>query len=137
MWGNSSTTLSSFLRLGLKLSSRFPFYIQSKLLAIGSYIGDIVRFPPTKLLPRQFKSQSNEIFDLQFFSSIEPALATDQWVKIFLNLVKNSQSYSNFKSKKLTPRDIIPRRVNKKPPKHDSLGYDSLGYDTPVGQSPR
>ena len=39
------------------------------------------------------KGQSNEIFDLQFFSSFELALGTDQWVKIFLNLVKNWQSY--------------------------------------------
>ena len=55
------------------------------------------------------KGQSKEIFDLQFFSSFEPALATDQWVKIFSNLVKNSQSYSNFKPENLTPWGIIPR----------------------------
>ena len=45
------------------------------------------------------KGQSSEIFDLQFFSSFEPALATYQWVKIFSILVKNLQSFSNFKSK--------------------------------------
>ena len=33
------------------------------------------------------KGQSNEIFDLQFCSSVEPAWATDQWVKICLILV--------------------------------------------------
>ena len=56
------------------------------------------------------KGQSNEILDL-LFSSFEPALATDQWIKIFSILVKNSQSYSNFKSENLTPRGIILRRV--------------------------
>ena len=60
------------------------------------------------------KGQSNEIFDQQFFSSFEPALATGQWVKKNSNLVKNSQSYLNFKPENLTPRGIIPRRVNKK-----------------------
>ena len=53
--------------------------------------------------------QSKEIFDLQFFSSFKPALATDQWVKIFSNLVKNLQSYSNFKPKNRIPQGIIPR----------------------------
>ena len=57
------------------------------------------------------KGQSNKIFDLQFFSSFEPVLATDQWGKIFSNLVKNLQRYSNFKPENLTPRSIIPRRV--------------------------
>ena len=28
---------------------------------------------------KRLKGQSNEIFDLQFFSSIEPALATEYW----------------------------------------------------------
>ena len=28
------------------------------------------------------KGQSNEIFDLQYFSTFEPAWATDYWVKI-------------------------------------------------------
>ena len=37
------------------------------------------------------------MLDLQFFSSFEPACATDQWFKIFLNLVKFSlTSYSIF-----------------------------------------
>ena len=40
----------------------------------------------------------NEIFDLQFFHYVfESAWATELWVKIFSFLVKNSQSYSNFK----------------------------------------
>ena len=42
------------------------------------------------------KGQSNEIFDLQFISSIKPAWATDQWVQILSNLVKFSPRYSNF-----------------------------------------
>ena len=33
------------------------------------------------------KGQSNEIFDLQFFSTFEPAWITDQWLKIFSILV--------------------------------------------------
>ena len=56
------------------------------------------------------KGQSYEI-DLQFFSSFEQSLATDQWVKIFSILIKNSQSYLNFKSENLNPQGIIPRRV--------------------------
>ena len=55
------------------------------------------------------KGQSNEIFDLRFFSSVEPVWATDQQVKIFLILVQNLPSYTNFKFENLTPRDIIPR----------------------------
>ena len=42
------------------------------------------------------KGQFNEILDLQFLSSFEPAWATDQWIKIFTILVKISLSYSNF-----------------------------------------
>ena len=57
------------------------------------------------------KGQSNKIFNLQFFSSFEPALAADQWVKIFSILSKNLQSYSNFKSENLTHRGMIPREV--------------------------
>ena len=52
------------------------------------------------------KGQSNEIFDLQFFSSFEPAWATDQWVKIFLILIKFSLSYSSFYE---SPQGIILR----------------------------
>ena len=55
------------------------------------------------------KGQSNEIFDLQFFSSFEPAWAKDLWVKIFSILVKFSLSYSNFSE---SPRGMILRRVN-------------------------
>ena len=78
------------------------------------------------------KGQSNEIYNLWFFSSLEPVWATDQQVKIFLILVKNSLSYTTFKFKNLTPQGIIPRGVNKNPPKHDSPVYD-----TPASQSPR
>ena len=55
------------------------------------------------------KGQSNEIFDLNFFSSFEPACATDQWVKTFSILVKFSLSYSNFNE---SPWGIILGRVN-------------------------
>ena len=44
----------------------------------------------------------NEIFDLQFFSSLEPVWATDQWVKIFSILVQILRSYSKFRFEKLT-----------------------------------
>ena len=77
------------------------------------------------------KGQSNKIFNLRFFSSLEPVWATDQQVKIFSILVKNSPSYTNFKFENLTPQVMIPRRVSlpgvsytgesiKNPPKHDS-----------------
>ena len=46
------------------------------------------------------KGQSNEIFDLLFFSSFQPAWATDQWVKIFSYLVSFSPKYSNFNCEK-------------------------------------
>ena len=59
------------------------------------------------------KGQSNEIFDLQFFSYFEPVWATDQWGKIVLSMIKISLSYSTFRLKKLTPRGIIPQGVKK------------------------
>ena len=54
---------------------------------------------------RQFFQQN----DAQFFHhSIQPGpLTSDQWVKIFLILVKISLSYSKFSVKKLTPCSII------------------------------
>ena len=55
------------------------------------------------------KGQSNEILDLRFFSSFEPAWATDQWVKIFSIFVKILLSYSNIY---VSPWGIILRRVN-------------------------
>ena len=64
---------------------------------------------PAKDASLILKGQSNEIFDLQFFSSIEPAWYTDQWFKIFSILVKFSPSYSNFYE---SPRGMILRRVN-------------------------
>ena len=82
------------------------------------------------------KGQSNEIFDLQFYSSLEPVLATDQQVEIFSILAKNLSSYTNFKFKNLAPLGMIPQRVSppgvsypgesiKNPPKHDPPGYDT------------
>ena len=46
------------------------------------------------------KGQSNEIFDPQFFSSFEPAWATDQWVKTVSLLVLFSPRYSYFSIEK-------------------------------------
>ena len=59
------------------------------------------------------QGQSNEIFDLQFFSSFEPVWATDQCVKIFSILVQISRSYSKFRFEKIDspPRGMIPREV--------------------------
>ena len=42
-----------------------------------------------------------------FFSLIEPTWATEQRVKIFSILVKNSSRYSNFKFENLTSRGSI------------------------------
>ena len=55
--------------VGVKGGGTVPVY-RSKLIKI-----------PMKLCPL-LKGQSNEIFDLQFLSSFEPAWATDPWVKI-------------------------------------------------------
>ena len=85
---------------------------------------------------KKLKGQSNEIFDLQFLSSFEPALATEQLVKIFSNLVKNLQSYSNFKSENMTPRGIKPRRVRLPGVLYPGES-DSPGYHVPVSQSSR
>ena len=54
----------------------------------------------------QLKGQSNEIFDPQFFSSFEPAWATDQWVKIFSILVSFSPRYSYLSE---SPRRLITK----------------------------
>ena len=54
------------------------------------------------------KGQSNEIFEPQFFSSFEPAWATDQCIKIVSFLVSFSPRYSNFYE---TTRSIILRGV--------------------------
>ena len=65
---------------------------------------DIFRTVSYKNLQRWIlKGQSNEIFTFCFYSSFEPSRATDQWIKIFSILVKNS----NFFPKKLTRRDSI------------------------------
>ena len=60
-------------------------------------------------IPTPIKGQSNEIFDLHFFIGFESALATDQWVKQKLILVKILQSYSIFSFKKLTRLGMIPQ----------------------------
>ena len=65
----------------------------------------------TFTIVHNLKGQSNEIFDLQFFSSFKPVWVTDQWVKIFSILVEISLRYSNFSVEK----------------------SDSPGYHTPPG----
>ena len=42
------------------------------------------------------KGQSNEIFDSNFVSSFDPAWVTDQCVKIFSILVKNTELFEFF-----------------------------------------
>ena len=67
---------------------------------------------------------SKEIFDPHFFSSFEPAWATDQWVKIVSILVKISQSYSNFLNDTAlsqSPRSIILRGVTHDPGKSTTI----------------
>ena len=54
------------------------------------------------------KGQSNQNFDLQFFSSFEPAWATDQWVKTVSFLISFSSRYSYFSG---VLRSIILRGV--------------------------
>ena len=59
--------------------------------------------------------------DFQFFSSFQPACATDQWVKIFLILVKFSPSYLHFYE---SPRGLILRRVNLPRVSYPGESYD-------------
>ena len=102
------------------------------------------------------KGQSNDIFYLHFFhySNLPGLLTTvtsDQWVKIFLILVKISWSYSNFRLNKLTrgggshvladflltPRGMILRGdglLGVSYPGESCFGgffIDSPGFDTP------
>ena len=60
---------------------------------------------------KALKGQSNEIFDLQCFSSFEPAWVTDQWVKIFSIYVKISLSYTIFSIEKIDSHSIKLRGV--------------------------
>ena len=53
-------------------------------------------FPTRRRLQQCFKGTVQQDFDLQFFSSFDPAWVTDQRVAIFLILVKISLIYSNF-----------------------------------------
>ena len=59
----------------------------------------------SKRYARCFKGTVQRDFRPPYFSSFEPAWATDQWVKIFHILVKMSTSYRIF-------RGIILRRVD-------------------------
>ena len=63
---------------------------------------------------RVLKGQSNEIFDLQFFSPFEPAWAPDQCVKIFSIFVWFSLRYSNFSIEKTdSPGHTVTIRLQK------------------------
>ena len=59
------------------------------------------------------KGQYNEIFNRQFFSSFEPAWATDQWSKIVSFLVSFSPRFRNLVYKIRTPRSMILRGLKK------------------------
>ena len=61
---------------------------------------------------RDIKGTVQRDFRPLVFSSLKPVWATDQQVKIFSILVKNSPSYTNFKFKNLAPQSMIPRRVS-------------------------
>ena len=90
------------------------------------------------------KGQSNEIFDLQFFSSFEPTWATDKCYKWFSVLIKFLLSYSNFFEsprsiiflRVILPGEIILRRVNFPGVSYSSKSFVkicveiSLGYHT-------
>ena len=60
-----------------------------------TYLKKTIKFCHTPYTFR-VKGHSTKIFDPQFFSAFEPAQATDQWVKIFSNLVSFSPRYSYF-----------------------------------------
>ena len=74
------------------LGHKFVFFVKMTLRKINTNSCTTSFF--TEWMTSTFlKGQSNEIFDLNFFSSFEPACATDQWVKTFSILVKFSLSY--------------------------------------------
>ena len=64
------------------------------------------------------KGQSNEIFDLQFSSSLEPTYATDQQVEIFSILVRldpgeiDSPGYKTPGGHVLTDFRLLPARIS-------------------------
>ena len=58
--------------------------------------------------------QSNEfLYRPPVFPQIEPIWFTDQRIKIFLIMIKNSRSYSNFQFENLTPQGINKTRFKK------------------------
>ena len=52
-------------------------------------------------------------FQTSSFSQIEPIFPTDQRIKIFLIMIKNSRSYSNFQFENLTPKGVNKTRFKK------------------------
>ena len=79
------------------------------------------------------KGQSNEIFDLLFFSSFKPVWPTDQWVKIFSFQVSFSPKYSYFSG---ALRSIILRGVKFHPVSYCAES-SSTQYHTARSQVPR
>ena len=63
-------------RMGMAVTCGFVVCRNNPLVSVISQHFNLNKFS-------SLKGQSNEIFHLQFFSSFEPALTTDQWVKIF------------------------------------------------------
>ena len=79
-----------------RLNWRALFLCSDNVVMFKNFKYFFVKMWKIKIWINLLKGQSNEIFDLQFISSIKPAWATDQWVQILSNLVKFSPRYSNF-----------------------------------------
>ena len=71
-----------------------------------------------------FYIESNQIFDLQFFSECLSTLATDQLVKIFSTFVTILPSYSDFKFDKIySPGyQLLGRLTCRQVPEYQTLG---------------
>ena len=67
----------------------------------------------SNLVKRSLERASSTRFSTSSFSFIEPTWATDQCVKIFSNLDKNSPSYSNFAGYAI-PRGVCFQSVEPK-----------------------
>ena len=97
---NSLEKIHSFHFIFARFSLLSPFYAQERIAPIA-HLSIALFYDMSVSLPWLFlKVQSNEIFDPQFFSSFKLAWATDQRVKIFLNLISFSPRYSKFSIEK-------------------------------------
>ena len=86
--------------LSCPASVRHPSCPASDLTCIRAVLQPFTSIHPFLNPSGPLKAQSNEIFDLHFFSSFELVWVTDQWVKIFSILVEISLRYSNFSVEK-------------------------------------